>query len=512
MRLSIFTLLLLVAPFVGAACDSDVESGDITIAICDSTLATEGVELIVGRAEGFRTPLPPGTRLEDYNGQSPDELIWQIPEPSGGWSELVEVNLDQLVGNEMFTARVTYEGGSTAVSASLVVIDMTNLRLELCQSGPDGGIEDANDDAGPEADAGIVQDDIPLTASAIDEYAVTPSMVSTGSELAVAWVDSRDGNDEIYFARFTGAGGLIESEVRVTNDAGKSNAPWLVWTGSDFAVAWHDDREGNTEIYFRRIGANGALVGTSPIRITTDAAESTFPSLVYNGGGYAIAWEDRRNLDTYQIYITLLDANGDDVTDDTRLTTTDLAAVAASLVWNGSSYALAWQDRRHGDEEIYFAEVDTDGALIGVELRVTDEFGRSSLPRLVWNDSGYAMVWEEFRNGPSNIYFVRLSSTGEKIGVESRVDAINASQRLPNMIWTGTDYALAWGDARFTNSEIMFAAINTSGALIGEATRLTDAADSSSSPSLARLSGETKIIWQDRRSGIIDLFFQASAP
>ena len=74
------------------------------------------------------------------------------------------------------------------------------------------------------------------------------------------------------------------------------------------------------------------------------------------------------------------------------------------------------------------------------------------------------------------------------------------------------DYALAWGDSRFTNTEIMFAAIDSSGTIIGEAARLTDAADMSTTPSLARQSGETKIIWQDRRSGVIDLFFQASAP
>lgn len=518
MRISHATLLLVLSASLCGGCGSDVDLDEITIEICPSILGTtSGVDLIIARPEGFGMPLPPGTRLEDFDGQSPDELVWQVPEPSGGWREFNAVHLDHLTGSETLTARVSH-GAAQSASATLLVT--SGLRLPVCQAGADGGVADAgladagvadaDSDAGSDSDAGILQNVQIATVGTGDS--ITPSMVSTGTELAVAWVDNRDGNDEIYFARLTGTGSLIGSEVRVTTDAGRSSGPWLIWTGVEYAVAWFDNRDGNDEIYFRRIDTDGTLLGASPVRVTNDAASSLFPSLVYNDSGYAIAWEDKRNGE-YQIYITVLNATGGDILDDTRLTTTDIEAVAASLVWNGVGYALAWHDKRHNsDEEIYFAEVDTDGAVVGLERRITDSPGRSSIPRLVWTGSGYGMVWEDSRDGASNTYFLRLSSTGVKIGSESPVDAFNAPQLLPNITWTGASYALAWSDIRFGNSEIMFASFNGAGAVIGAPARVTTATGSSGSPSLAELAGAIKIIWHDARLGANKLFFQASAP
>ena len=79
-------------------------------------------------------------------------------------------------------------------------------------------------------------------------------MVWTGSEHGVAWHDNRDGVDsEIYFARISADGVKVGSDVRITS-AGYSSVPSLVWSGSEYGVAWQDDRNGDGEIYFARIG------------------------------------------------------------------------------------------------------------------------------------------------------------------------------------------------------------------------------------------------------------------
>jgi hypothetical protein len=69
----------------------------------------------------------------------------------------------------------------------------------------------------------------------------------------VSWTDDRDWNDEIYFAIISPAGSKVGADLRVTNDGHDSEWPSLVWTGSEFGVSWHDDRDGNYEIYFSLI-------------------------------------------------------------------------------------------------------------------------------------------------------------------------------------------------------------------------------------------------------------------
>ena len=46
----------------------------------------------------------------------------------------------------------------------------------------------------------------------------------------------------------------IGSDLRVTSDASLSDYPSLSWSGSEFGVSWHDSRDENNEIYFARIG------------------------------------------------------------------------------------------------------------------------------------------------------------------------------------------------------------------------------------------------------------------
>ena len=89
-----------------------------------------------------------------------------------------------------------------------------------------------------------------------------PSIVWTGSEYGIAF--SRDGH--VYFIR----------------PSSSAERPSLVWNGDEYAVAWRDVRDGNREMYFRRIDAAGQPVG-STVRVTNDDATSEHPSLAWDG-------------------------------------------------------------------------------------------------------------------------------------------------------------------------------------------------------------------------------------
>lgn len=107
-----------------------------------------------------------------------------------------------------------------------------------------------------------------------------PTLVNTGNGLGMAWQDSRDSNDEIYFARLSGTGYKVGSDVRLTTDNAGSYSPQIVWTGAEIGVFWYDNRTGDLDIWFQRVSAGGAAAGTN-----TQLTVSTFSA--YPGAAFA---------------------------------------------------------------------------------------------------------------------------------------------------------------------------------------------------------------------------------
>jgi predicted RecA/RadA family phage recombinase len=219
-------------------------------------------------------------------------------------------------------------------------------------------------------------------------------------------MDNRDWNSEIYFARISAAGVKLGSDTRITNDASISSAPSLVWTGSEFGVAWYDDRDGDYEIYFTRISADGVKLG-SDIRVTNDASTSSVPSLVWTGSEYGVAWYDGRDGDT-EIYFTRISAAGAKLGSDVRITNAAGDSGDPGLVWIGSEYGVAWMDNRDGSREIYFARISAAGAKLGSDVRITNAAGDSWSHSLVWSGGEYGVAWEDNRDGNAEIYFARI--------------------------------------------------------------------------------------------------------
>lgn len=259
------------------------------------------------------------------------------------------------------------------------------------------------------------------------------TIVWTGTEYGFAWSDPRDGNDEIYFARFDVAGTRIGGEVRVTDDPNGSTQPSLVWTGTDFGVGWQDSRDGNTEVYFARLDATGAKIG-SDIRVTTDAGTSQRPSIAWTGQEYGLSWIDDRTGDD-QLYFVRLDSAGGRIGSDVQLTSTEGTIRAYStLIWAGTGYGLAYQGTVAGT---YFRRLDSQGNPIGNPTLATTAADEPSC-NMVWTGSGYGLVTVSGHD----VIFTVLDATGG-IVAEDTV-AFTYTVDYPSIAWTGAEFGVVW--------------------------------------------------------------------
>jgi hypothetical protein len=331
------------------------------------------------------------------------------------------------------------------------------------------------------------------------------SLVWIGSEYGLAWEDDRDGNLEIYFTRIDTEGNKIGSETRITSNSAISEHPSMVWTGSEYAVCWDDTRNGNTEIYFTRIDSTGVKIG-SDVRVTSNSASSQYSSLIWTGSEYGVSWRDNRD-GNWEIYFARLNSAGAKISSEIRVTNDAESSLSPSLVWTGTEYAISWYDFRDGNYEIYLARLNSSGTKIGSDIRVTSDPAQSAFPSLVWTGDEFGISWHDQRDGNDEIYFARLNFLGAKIGFDERITSDAGNSNQPVMVWTGSEYGVSWIDDRDGNDEIYLTRIDATGNELGTDARLTYDAANSFRSSLAWTGNEYGISWPDDRDSNREMYF-----
>jgi hypothetical protein len=285
------------------------------------------------------------------------------------------------------------------------------------------------------------------TSGAANDYDAT--LTWTGQEYGMTWADWRSGyTRRIYFARLDALGNKIGADTQVEFFSDEAGEPWIVWTGTEYGVAWEDYRLGRAGVYFARVDASGNKIGDEiPVSRSIGFYFYMKPILVWTGQEYGVAWSDE-STGSFDVYFARLDARGNLIGEILDVRDAAGHAYLGDLVWNGQEFGIAWQDYRGGsssESEVYFARVGADGNLIGSEVRVTTASGQSNAPTLAWNGSGWGVAWNDNRQSSYyDIYFGRLDAAGTKIGGDLRLTSTSINSRYGRMEWTGAKYGLTW--------------------------------------------------------------------
>ncbi len=282
-----------------------------------------------------------------------------------------------------------------------------------------------------------------LVTEGIGDQPCRPSMVWTGSEYGLAWIDVCNQGAGTFFARLDASGGKIDGDVQV-------GAPFsayvlsTAWNGREYGVVWTDYRNPNPGIFFARMDRHGVKQGAE-VRVSDNGAQPRIPSLVWTGTEYAVAWDDTRD-GKHVIYLAHFPSSGTKLGTDIPVSTSGYS-IDPSLVWTGTGYGVAWWDIRDGNAEIYFARLDANGNKIGPDVRVTNDPADSFSPSLVWTGKEFGVSWDDQRVN-REIFFARLDVSGQKIGKDLRVTQQAAESLLSHIVWTGNEYGVSWFDLR----------------------------------------------------------------
>ncbi len=115
-----------------------------------------------------------------------------------------------------------------------------------------------------------------------------------GDGWITAWVDTRDGNAEIYAARLDRGLNKTVPDQRITSAPGDSVEVQIAVRGKDAFLVWSDARgnpeEGKGDVYIARLDATTLKKAGPEVRLFASAAHSRTPQITAAGKGFVVSW------------------------------------------------------------------------------------------------------------------------------------------------------------------------------------------------------------------------------
>ena len=248
-------------------------------------------------------------------------------------------------------------------------------------------------------------------------YSGNPSLAVSGQDVHLVWEDNRDGgNDEIYYKHSTDGGLSWGADTRLTNNSGESATPSIWVSGQFISLVWNEDRDGNWEIYYKR-SINGGVNWETDTRLTNNTAVSGYPTLSVSGSIVNVVWHDNRESN-FEIFYKRSTDMGLNWQQDVRLTDNNFISGYPSIAATGSSVHVVWEDDRDGNYEIYYKVSPDGGSNWNADTRLTNSNGISDRNSISVSGSIVHVVWEDNRDGNYELYYKR-NPTGNITGIEN---------------------------------------------------------------------------------------------
>lgn len=282
--------------------------------------------------------------------------------------------------------------------------------------------------------AGNVLDTTDIHISSAGNSQENPSITFCNSQYFVVWQDSRNGSFDIWGARIDTSGIVIDTIGFVISSANNIQEKPIITTSDTYlCVGWLDWRNNHPEIYCARLTSSGILIDTAGIYISASANDSYSPGLVYNNN-FFIVWPDDRSLCNH-IYGAQMDMSGNVLDPNGILISRSLYGQwNSSLVFDGQNYFAVWQDYRDDEfSNIFGARIDTVGTVLdssGIAICTTSY---SFSPAVSYGSSNYLVVW-------TGMSCVRIDTSGV---VLDSIISLGTGYK-PSVAFDGTNYCIVF--------------------------------------------------------------------
>ena len=249
-----------------------------------------------------------------------------------------------------------------------------------------------------------------------------PDIVTNeNNNIYVVWqqkviIDSVISAYEIYFKHSNDSGQTWHNDTSLTSNDGKmSKKPCVGVNEKNIHVVWVDERSGDDymELFYQRSTDGGVTwddglgnIG-NVTRLTTcvPPLADYLPNIAVYGDSIHVTWTQYAG----EILVKYMksDDNGAHWTEPTTLSTTgDGHSETSNIAVSGSNVHVVWEEEKDGNTEIYYRNSSNNGEFFNPEIRLTDTSSEEYDPHITVNDS---WVWVSWWNNSDNCGYYRLS-------------------------------------------------------------------------------------------------------
>ncbi|WP_108072245.1 hypothetical protein [Vitiosangium sp. GDMCC 1.1324] len=295
----------------------------------------------------------------------------------------------------------------------------------------------------------------------------------SGREFLVVWQDQLPGagEDDIFGARVTREGTVLDpAGFPISTAPGAQQNPDVAWTGSRFLVVWEDTRADEGDIFGARVTREGTVVDPSGFPVSAALAGQSRPRVDSGGGTTLVVWTDLR---TGRPRVRGARVEGADVRDPSGFAvskaffTQDTPAVAFGDGRFLVTFAAAQDASRPDAKTVLAVRVDDDGdTLDSPALRVLRGAPAQRMPAAAFGGGNYLVAWQDFREdeGP-HIRVARVRPDGTVLDTSGLRLPSAPGASGPAVASDGRDFLVVWQEPGAGELAIRAARVSGSGAL-----------------------------------------------
>jgi len=307
---------------------------------------------------------------------------------------------------------------------------------------------------------GIVLDPQGIPISTPSTGQIDPAVCFDGSNFLVIWSDARLGTWDIYGARVTQSGTVLDPQgFPISTAPDMQGDAKLAFDGLNYLVVWYDTRNSSTsdaDIYGARVSPAGIVLDTLGVPICTARNLQGAPRLAFDGTNYLVIWYDSREVaDICDVYGTRVTPEGVvlDITGIPIAKPGNNWDWTPAIAFDGTNYLAVWEDRSDSTWiEIYGKRVSPSGVVLdSMNIPICTGFETSYQPCLGFDGINYLAAWagENLGDAWGGVYGKRISPSGI-IQDSTYLLISNAAnyQNNPTVDFDGVNYLVVWNDNR----------------------------------------------------------------
>jgi hypothetical protein len=345
-----------------------------------------------------------------------------------------------------------------------------------------------------------------VAIAASDETDDAADLAWTGEGYVYGFWDYREGDADVYLTRLTPEGVPVGEQVQVTTSAGDGYGPSLVWTGRELGVVWSDRRDGNFEIYFARFDDELDRL-TGDIRVTDDPAWSLYPVVAWSGREYLVVWQDERGggFETFAQRIGPDGLSGE-AQQLSEAWASGATAESPTLGFDGERYHVAWLE---GWLDAFEVRHDVYDQLLTLErsLVLTESLsGTASAPAIASGPPATAIVWEQDAGGAREVWAAVTGPEGALVAGPDRVSPAGVTARDPDVLWDNNGFVVVLSSFS-TDFDLAYLVLDPAGAESHPLTAFVTAPGDELTAQVTLGPGEVAVGWSDTRAGTYDAYF-----